>query len=48
MTSLKDVERKVTLFHAKEIKDIAVHPQNPNILVAATDKKVYLSKPLTK
>ena len=29
---------------AKEIKDIAVHPQNPNILVATTDKTVYLSR----
>lgn len=29
---------------AKEIKDLAVHPQNHDILVATTDNAVYLSK----
>ena len=29
---------------AKEIKDLAVHPQNHDILVATTDNSVYLSK----
>ncbi len=30
--------------HPKEIKDIAVHPQNPNILAATTSDTVFLSR----
>ena len=46
MLTLKEyVDGQVRLVQrAKEIKDLAVHPQNHDILVAATDKSVYLTR----
>ena len=46
MLTVKEyVDGKVQLVQkAKEIKDLAVHPQNHDILVATTDNAVYLSK----
>ena len=46
MLTVKEyVDGQVSLVQkAKEIKDLAVHPQNHDILVATTDNAVYLSK----
>lgn len=46
MLTLKEyVDGEVRLVQrAKEIKDLAVHPQNHQILVATTDNSVYLSR----
>lgn len=46
MLTVKEyVDGQVSLVQkAKEIKDLAVHPQNHDILVASTDNAVYLSK----
>ena len=39
-----DGTEKQLVRRAKEIKDLAVHPQNPQILVATTDSSVYITK----
>ena len=45
LTGKEYVDGEVRLVQkAKEIKDLAVHPQNHDILVATTDNAVYLSK----
>ncbi|MBO5137010.1 MAG: hypothetical protein J6B81_00740 [Spirochaetaceae bacterium] len=46
MLTLKtyDGEKTNLIQRAKEIKDVAVHPQNTDILVATTDNTVYLSQ----
>ena len=46
MLTLKEyVDGEIRLIQrAKEIKDLAVHPQNHNILVATTDNSVYLTR----
>lgn len=46
MLTLKEyVDGEIRLVQrAKEIKDLAVHPQNHDILVATTDNSVYLSR----
>lgn len=46
MLTIKEYDgTKTTLIKkAKEIKDIAGHPENPNIMVVTTDSTVYLTK----
>ena len=39
-----DGTEKQLVRRAKEIKDLAVHTQNPQILVATTDSSVYITK----